>query len=203
MAVAIVGGLLVVGTYLRGGESGSRVVVENKTGKAVTVYVTFGSDSVVHGWPFCPASGGGCKFSLGDQPRELPTQGKYLNATLSFGGPVDCGKTKVEVNVNNPTWFDVLDVSLVDGFDQAVAVSVTDSSGSHTLGPVRSATGNEKAFGVYPLGCDICVDRQAPPCGTTPGSAGCKSGSQYNPDVPCQYQSTARGGGSESTITLL
>lgn len=182
----------------------SGATVTNRSGHPITVHVAFGSDSVVKSWPFCAGAENSCKFDLEDRDtRALPTGGKYLNATLSFGGPVACGKTKVELNLANPAWYDIVDISLVDGFDQKVGVSVRDSSGSYELGPVRSATGNEKAFGVYPDGCDICVDRQKPPCGQPVGSSGCKTGTQYDPDVPCQYQGTTKGGGSTVAITLL
>jgi hypothetical protein len=32
---------------------------------------------------------------------------------------------------------------------------------------------------------------------------GCKAGTQYKPDVPCQYQGTVKGGGGAVTVTLL
>jgi hypothetical protein len=179
-------------------------VVVNHAGRPISVYIAFGSNSVVRSWPFCSPVPGGCKFGLNDKESQaLPTGGQYLNATLSFGGPVTCGMTKVELNINNPAWYDIIDISLVDGFNQKLGVSVHDSAGTHELGPVRSVSGNEKAIGVYPNGCDICVARQSPPCGQPVGHDGCKSGSQYNPDVPCQYQGSVKGGGSTTTITLL
>lgn len=183
-------------------KAGATVV--NKTGATAIVYVAFGADSAVKGWDFCHITGRlQCKFPIGNgENQTLPTAGKYLNATLSVGGPVTCKKTKVELNVNNPKWFDIIDISLVDGFDQKVSITAKDSAGTHELA-VKSASGNEKAFGVYPLGCDICVARQSPPCGMSPGADGCKLGTQYKPDVPCQYQGTKMGGGTTATITLL
>ena len=71
------------------------------------------------------------------------------------------------------------------------------------LGPPVGPTGNEKVFGVFPFGCDICVARHSPPCGIKPGKEGCKTGSQYKPDVPCQYQGTVLGGGTAVTIALV
>ncbi len=202
VAVAVVAVLLVWGTYLARGTHG--VAVTNTSGEPTTVYVTFGGDSSVRGWSFCADVPGGCRFQLADKAtRDLPTSSEHLNATLSFGGPVACGRTKVELNVNNPSWYDVVDISLVDGFDQAVQVVAKDDRGSTTLGPVRSSTGNQAAFGVYPLGCDVCTAREDPPCGIPKGRDGCKAGSQYHPDVPCQYQGVTMGGGSDVTVELL
>lgn len=178
----------------------------NKTGRPVLVYVAFGADSAVTSFPFCTSTGRlGCRFPLGiDGTAELPLGGKYLNATFSVNGTVTCGMTKIELNLNNPAWYDIADISLVDGFSARVALVATDSSGTHELGPVVSATGNEKAFGVYPYGCDICVARSAPPCDIPKGREGCKAGpDQYHPAVPCQYQGTKKGGGSAVAVTLL
>lgn len=169
----------------------------------VTVYVAFGSDSAITGWPVCKAAGRlNCNFPLaGKTSIDLPLNGKYLNATLSFDDPPGCGATKAELNLNNPKWYDITDISLVDGFNKSVGIVVKDGT-STTLGPVQSQTGNEKAYGVYPYGCDICVERQNPPCGISKGKNGCKTGTQSKPDVPCQHQSTTMGGGSAVTVTV-
>jgi hypothetical protein len=180
--------------------------VTNKTGRAVMVYVAFGADSVVTSFPFCASTGRlGCRFPLGQgQTKALPIGQSYLNATLSIGGPVTCGSTKVELNLNNPAWYDIADVSLVDGFGAKVGVTAKDASGTRALGPVTTEQGNEKAFGVYPYGCDLCVRRGEPPCGIPAGREGCKTGpDQYHPDVPCQYQGTKKGGGSQVAVTWL
>ena len=132
--------------------------------------------------------------------QDHPVHGAWLNATFSFEAPVTCNTTKAEVNVNNPAWYDILDVSLVDGFNKALRIDV---SGGTTLGPVWSIYGNEKSFGVFPNGCDICTARQSPPCGMSPGRDGCKSGTQYKPDVPCQYQGSTMGGGGSYRIVYL
>lgn len=192
----------VLATVALFGGAGASIV--NKSSAPELVFVAFGADSVVKSWDFCHIAGRlQCKFPLGvGETKILPTAGKYLNATISFGGPVTCKKTKVELNVNNPKWFDIIDISLVDGFDKKVSVSARDSAGTHEL-TVKGPTGNEKAFGVYPLGCDVCTARQNPPCGMSPGADGCKLGTQYKPDVPCQYQGTKMGGGTTATITIL
>jgi len=181
--------------------------IANKTGNAVMVYVAFGADSAVTSFPFCTPTGRlGCKFGLlnGDEQfLPLGITGRYLNATFSVSGPVTCGVTKFELNLNNPSWYDIVDISLVDGFSTKIGISAKDSAGTHALGPVTSQTDNEKAFGVYPYGCDICVARSSPPCGIPKGHEGCKTGpDQYHPDVPCQYQGTNKGGGSVVRVTL-
>lgn len=173
--------------------------VTNATAAPLTVYVSFGSDSKVRpaAWKFCKASSPlNCTFPLPPKGKQtLPLNGSYLNATLSFDAPVGCGTTKIEFNVNNPKWFDTYDISLVDGFNHAVAVEVTDSSGKTALGPAVGPADNEKVYGVYPLGCDICVKRSKPSCGRSIGTDGCKTGTQYKPDVPCQHQGVVKGGG--------
>jgi hypothetical protein len=190
--------------------SGSGAFVINETGNDTVVYVAFGSDSVVlpSDWSsFCTATAMlNCNFplkSMASQP--LPLSGRYLNATLTFGGPVSCHSTKAELNLNNPKWYDIADVSLVDGYSDKISITIETIAAKpgvkaepRVLGPPKGATGNEKVFGVYPLGCDICVARERPPCGMSPGKSGCKSGSQYKPDVPCQYQGQTMGGGDST-----
>jgi hypothetical protein len=166
-----------------------------------TVYVAFSADSKVTAsdWSFCTGSGLTCSFPLaknGTQPLSNPS-GKYLNATFAFGSPVGCGATKAEVNVNNPAWYDILDVSLVDGYSNNIQITATPTGKSAIqLGPPKGKTGNEKVYGVFPFGCDICVARQNPPCGISKGTDGCHAGTQYDPKPPCQYQGPTKGGGN-------
>ncbi len=181
---------------------GTPVSVHNGTTKVTTVYVAFGSDSVVTAddWTFCSGSGLNCSFDLAaNATKPLPTGGKYLNATFAFDHVVGCGATKAEVNVNNPSWYDQADVSLVDGYSNNIEIM----AGSTQLGPPKGKTGNEKVYGVFPYGCDICVERQNPPCGISKGKEGCKTGSQYDPDVPCQWQGTKKGGGGDPIVISL
>lgn len=183
---------------------GTTVTVENATQKTTTVYVTFGSDSVVlpASWTFCaaPLSTFSCTFPLAPKAKQpLPAAGKYLNVTISFDAPATCGNTKAEVNVNNPNWYDVTDVSLVDGFSNFILI---DANGTKLVTHGKSQ--NQKAFGVYPLGCDGCTTRVAPPCGFPSGpSSECKGGTQYKPDVPCQYQGPNKGGGGTIVVALI
>lgn len=181
----------------------STVSIKNDTGKHTVVYLAFGADSVVlpssAGWSFCKGSGLNCTFPLNpDGLRELPLAGQYLNVTISFGQAVTCGVTKAELNVNNPKWYDVMDVSLVDGFSNEVEIETKDSNGPHVFRP-NGPNGNATALGVFPIGCDVCVQRQKPPCGMSPGPVnrdGCKAGTQFNPNPPCQYQGPTMSGGS-------
>jgi hypothetical protein len=180
------------------------VTVSNHTERDRTVYVAFSSSSAVgpHDWKFCHAAGPlNCQFPLkANGTRSLPLTGMYLNATLSFGSPVGCGSTKAELNVNNPSWYDQADVSLVDGFSDKIVIHADDKQ----LGPPNGAADNEGVYGLYPLGCDICVARQAPPCGFPAGqNAGCKDGTQNHPDVPCQWKGARIGGGSTIHIALV
>lgn len=184
----------------------STASVLNNNGAATIVYVAFGADSSVlpAAWKsFCKAQSAlNCSFPLAaGASQALPLAG-YLNATLSFGAPVTCGSTKAELNLNNPQWFDVTDVSLVDGYSNNVLIDVTDASGKHVLGPPKGKVGNSKVFGLFPLGCDICTARQSPPCGMSPGKGDCKGGTQYKPDIVCQYQGATKGGGSTVKVVL-
>ncbi len=193
------------------------VAVKNETAKNMVVLVTFGAPSSIIGWEFCKRVPGktACTFVLNaTSTKRLPLDGKTLNATFTFhdepfedeaGSSPVCNTTQAEVNVNNPSWYDILDISLVNGYSHKVEILTVEPDGSSKLlGPVRSPNGNERAFGVYPLGCDGCTLRVRPPCGYTPGTKdGCKGGTQYKPDVPCQYQGTVMGGGTQATITFL
>jgi len=187
----------------------STLSVANQTDSDATVYLAFGANSVVlptsQGWSFCAATSNlTCSFKLGaHQSQDLPLAGQYLNVTLAFNAGVGCGSTKAEININNPSWYDILDVSLVDGYSNKITITTGSESGATTIGPPVGQTGNEKVFGVFPYGCDICVERQAPPCGIPTGKTGCKGGTQYKPDVACQYQGPTMGGGSVVQVALV
>lgn len=192
LVAALVGG---VATFLTAGGGKATAKVTNASGAAINMHIKFGAATKAH--PFC--GNASCVVPIPNGATiDIPTCGKYLNATLAFNAPVGCGATKVELDLNNPKWFDIVDVSLVDGWNIPVEVTASGKK----IGPVDSAIDNEKAFGVYPLACDICVERQSPPCGYAPGKEGCKSGTQYKPDVPCQYQGTVKGGGTSVLVTV-
>jgi hypothetical protein len=188
--------LLAVATLINAGTS--TLDMTNSTKADTVVYFAFGADSAITSWSFCPITARlNCQFTLkAGTTKHLPLGGQYLNATISFGAPVTCNTTKAELNINNPNWYDISDVSLVDGYDNKIMIM----AGGKRIS-IAGPTGNEKAFGVYPMGCDICVARQSPPCGMSPGKDGCKAGpDQYHPKVPCQWQGTVMGGGTAMRI---
>ena len=207
-ALAFAGSIFLIATKKAPEVGSSVVVVVNETSEDADVFFAFGADSAVlpgH-WTFCPPSSRlNCSFHLAARSsRALPLLGRYLNATISFEKPVGCGSTKAELNVNNPKWFDVADVSLVDGYSNGVAIEVSDRGGQVAkLGPPAGASGNEKTYGVYPLGCDVCIERKSPPCGIPAGKDGCKAGTESKPDVPCQFQGLVLGGGSSIRVSLV
>jgi hypothetical protein len=182
----------------------SSAVVVNRTATPTTVYVSFGGNNEVDAASWC-GDAGGCSFSLApDASYALPSYGQPFNATIAFDQPPSCGATLAEFNLSIPGWSqDTADISLVNGWSNNVAIEISDAS---TLGPTQGPDANADVYGVFPVACDICVARQSPPCGydaggcTAPGSCGCKSGSQYNPSVPCQ-ESFARG--SVVTVVLV
>lgn len=200
----------------------STVTVSNETDSDAVAYISFGSDSVIvpssANWSFCTTTSSlTCNFKLNAHSTQpLPLGGQYLNATIAFNAGVGCGSTKAELNVNNPKWYDTLDVSLVDGYSNKIKITVLQgvpaaaapataqatAPATITLGPPLGKEGNSNVYGLFPFGCDICVDRQSPPCGITTGSDGCKTGTQYKPDVPCQYQGPIMGGGSIISVSL-
>ena len=186
--------------------SASTATIVNRSGVATTVYVSFGSNSQVTGWPFCADAGGGqCSFLLApDAGQPLPTGGQPANVTLAFDKLVSCGASLAEFNFAIPGWSqDTANISLVNGWNHDVEIDVP---GAATLGPTQGADANADVFGVYPVACDICVSRSAPPCSfdaggcTAPGSCGCKSGTQYDPAVPCQESFTP---GATVTVALV
>lgn len=185
----------------------STLSVENDTDADTIVYIAFGANSVVlpASWSFCTATSNlTCNFALSAHgQKDLPLGGQFLNATMAFGAAVGCGSTKAEMTLNNPAWYDVADVSLVDGYSNRIAIDVNGDVNGTKLGPPLGRDGNEKVFGLFPYGCDICVARQSPPCGIPAGGNGCKAGTQYAPDVPCQYQGTVMGGGSAVKVSLV
>ena len=191
-----------------GVSTGTDLDVHNAKTVETTVYVAFGSDSKItaDSWAFCTGSGLNCNFTVAAQTtKPLPNpKGEYINATFAFDSEVGCGSTKAEVNLNNPKWYDTSDVSLVDGYSNDVQIDVTPKgSNAITLGPPIGKDGNEKVYGLYPYGCDICVERQSPPCDIPKGKTGCKTGTQSKPDVPCQYQGLTKAGGDSAVVITL
>lgn len=194
-----------------GGSTGTNLSLHNTQAAKAIVYVSFGSDSEVTAddWAFCNGSHFSCSFEMaaGEIKPIANDSGSYVNATFAFNTPVGCGATKAEVNINNPKWYDILDVSLVDGYSNNIEIVHTPTGEAPiTLGPPNGADGNEEVLGVFPLGCDLCVQRGNPPCGMSAGpihADGCKTkGTQYDPQPPCQYQGSKKGGG-DATVQIV
>ena len=169
------------------------VRITNQQGTPAEVYINFAADSVLKPTdvPFCKVTGSlNCQFTLAARSSmDIPNpQAKYFNMALAFNAPVSCGSTKAEVLVNNPSWFDVFDVSVVDGFNEKIQMNLTPTGGGTTqLGPPVGKLGNQKVFGVFPYGCTICAGIKNAPCGDA-GAGQCKLGTESKPDVLCQYQ---------------
>ena len=183
------------------------LTVKNDTKADAVLYVAFGADSefTPADWPSCTQTSAlNCTLALkAKSSHEAPLAGQYANLTMAFNAAPGCGSTKAEANLNNPSWYDTTDISLVDGFNEQVMMTVTDSTGEKKLGPVIGAEGNEDNFGVFPLGCDGCALRIDPPCGQSAGGPGCHGGTQYDPKPVCQYQSGAKGGSSAVVVMLI
>ena len=169
------------------------VRITNRQGTQAQVYINFAPDSVLKpaDVPLFKVTGPlNCEFTLAaNSSLDIPNpQAKYLNMALAFNAQVACGSTKAEVLVNNPNWFDILDVSVVDGFNEKIQINLTPTGGSTTqLGPPVGKLGNQKVLGVFPYGCTICAGIKNAPCGDA-GGGECKSGSESKPDVLCQHQ---------------
>lgn len=133
-----------------------------------------------------------CGFDLGpNEQKEITNPSfKKLSMSLAFNKFVGCGATKAELTVNWNT-DDNFDVSCVDGFNEKIAMIFTYGNAQQVkMGPPNGKTGNENVYGVFPYGCDICAGRLSPQkaCGPYPlGNSGCKSGTEHNPSVICQY----------------
>jgi hypothetical protein len=139
------------------------------------------------------ASNLNCGFDLGPNEQKEITNPffKMLSMSLAFNKVVGCGSTKAELTVNYAKGDDNFDVSCVDGFNEKIAMIFTYGNAQQVkMGPPNGKTGNENVYGVFPYGCDICAGRLSPQkaCGPYPlGNSGCKSGTEHNPSVICQY----------------
>jgi hypothetical protein len=171
----------------------SRARVENRTQAATVVFASFGSGGAVSqaDWAaFCvPLDANvGCSFPLGPGGgQDLPTDGKFLNVTLSFNSYPGCNVTLGELDLNNPAWTeDTANISLVNGWSNDVEIIAAGADGGRgartrpdgsfsgaasaaepdgvTLGPTQGPSNNSSVFGVYPNGCDVCTAKQNPPC---------------------------------------
>ncbi len=196
-SAGVVAALAVAGLLLplaaAAGTKQKTVKITNQQSSPATININFAANSAINAedLSFCKSAAKlNCSFTLaGKKSREIPNpQFEYLNMTLAFNQPVTCGSTKAEVSANNPNWFDVEDVSVVDGFNEKIQINVTPTNGKTTvLGPPVGKLGNQAVFGVFPFGCTTCVDVANAPCGDA-GKSQCKTGTESNPSVKCQYQ---------------
>lgn len=174
-----------------------KIVLVNNQSSAADVFINFGADSKINVsnlGGFCDSQSIAplnCHHTLAaNNSEELPNPDfKYVNLALAFNHVVDCGATKAEVIANNPNWYDIMDVSVVDGFNNKIEIDATEPhKPSVILGPPAGMTGNQTLFGVYPYECTICADLGAQPCQMNGNKAECHAGTESNPIPPCQYQ---------------
>jgi len=174
-----------------------KIVLVNNQSSAAAVFINFGADSAINVTnlgSFCDSQSTpplNCHLTLAaNSSEELPNPDfKYVNLALAFNNAVTCGATKAEAIANNPNWYDIMDVSVVDGFNNKIEIDATEK-GSTTpviLGPPAGMTGNQLLFGVFPFACTQCAAILNAPCGSN-GPGECHAGTESNPSPPCQYQ---------------
>jgi hypothetical protein len=190
-------------------EKDKTVLLENDQSSPADVYINFAADSQlnVNGLAgFCDGQSIpplNCHLTLAPNSKEqLPNPDfKYVNMAVAFNHTVSCGATKAEVIANNPAWYDIMDVSVVDGFNNKVEIKADPGPKGgpiQVIGPPAGQSGNQLLFGVFPFACTICAGILNPPCGSN-GTAECHAGSESNPSPPCQYQMN----GKDGTITII
>jgi len=143
----------------------------------------------------------GCKTSLnfGFNPEIV---------TKPCGTTPGTGPSKAEVTINGNNCSkkpgcdsfpcDCANISLVNGY-KLPNISMTLSDGPTTLGPTAGATGNQNVFGVFPVGCTNCLNRDKCPCDINcSDTSQChQGGTPCDPDIPCTASQPTGG-----TITI-
>jgi hypothetical protein len=165
-------------------------LVNNQSSPA-EVNINFGSDSQLNARDlagFCDSISKplNCHLTLAaNSSKEIPNPDfKYVNLALAFNGQVTCGSTKAEVIANNPHWYDIMDVSVVDGFNNRIEIKAIPTGQSPVvLGPPAGLTGNQTIFGVFPLACTQCAAILNPPC-ESKGPSECHAGTESDPNPP-------------------
>ena len=173
------------------------LTLNNTASDDVTVYIVFIGGLTGNGGSYTAKyfQDQGCTMYGQDRcsitiPKKVGTKTLNLNKggiNLSGGlgrepmGP--CPTTMFEINMSprdNPTT-DHYDLSLVNGFNYAMQIK--SSKGSATA-HVTKATGNQNAYGVFPLGCSVCVATGSRPPDFTgcPGNASSCGGQCFNPN---------------------
>jgi hypothetical protein len=173
--------------------------------------------------------GGKCTFTLakGASKSFPPVEGKNTCVTILFGGlysacdqPGTEGFTQGEVtaNVQAPN-LEVVDISLVNGWNGALSIDLTDSPAwyfggathGNTLPPTSittvgpngdlGASANATAPGVFPNGCDVCNGRSKNPCPDHLQYGGeCKSSNPTDNAPDCEANRSSPLGG---TVTFV
>jgi hypothetical protein len=140
--------------------------IVNNQSSAADVFINFASNSVINVTNlggFCDSQSIGslnCHHTLAaNKSEDLPNPDfKYVNLALAFNHVVDCGATKAEVIANNPDWYDIMDVSVVDGFNNKIEIDAAEHGKMPVkLGPPAGMTGNQQLFGVFPFACTQCA----------------------------------------------
>jgi hypothetical protein len=198
------------GSVNAGSDPARTLTLQNNSGNDVKVYIVFASglrsytpdDFNNQG---CAMYGGQDRCSMivpkgGNKVLNLNKGGINLSGGLDHEPMGPCPATMFEINISpeNNQATDTFDVSLVNGFNYSM--QIISSAGPATT-MVTNAKGNQKALGVFPLGCTQCVSQNSNPpkwkdCPGDPATCGtysqcyaegeCKSGpDEFNADVRC------------------
>jgi hypothetical protein len=196
------------------------LTLNNNASKDVTVYIVFIGGLTGNGGTYTAKyfQDQDCNVYREDRCRLTIHKGTSKTLNLNKGGidisggldsePMGpCPTTMFEINMSprdNPTT-DHFDLSLVNGFNYAMQIK--SSKGKETK-YVKTAKGNHDAFGVFPLGCSVCVATGSVPPKWTgcPGNDSscsgqcfnqdeCKSGSdEFHANVSCTVDNVPTGG---------
>jgi len=217
-----------IGTDPLASDYARTLTLNNSASKDVTVYFVWigGINGNGGTYTFEYFKNQGCDNSYDparrqDRCRMAIPAGKSKKLNLNKGGinisggldhePMGpCPTTMFEINISpkdNPT-HDIFDLSLVNGFNYSMQIK--SSKGLETK-HVTKATGHHDAFGVFPLGCSVCVatgsvppewdycpgtKSKDKPCGAQCYNANeCKSGpDDKHANVSCTVDNVPTGG---------
>jgi hypothetical protein len=207
------------------GDGLTTITIMNSGSDSVCVAISFGADSCFTASDLgslctntteCPVLDTGmCNFELaGNSSQDITTSDNQTNCTgseealLTIGlNPTDpCSVTQVEFTLYANAQ-DSYDISLVNGFNLPVEIEADlgpptpgECGPGNNAGPVTSATGNQMACGVFPLGCANCTNQDGQPCNfPNPNNTVCKTGTPDDPDVPCTLN---QGSGGSFTVII-
>ena len=146
------------------------------------------SIGVIKAWTECVWDDGikGCSIPIGKGDAGVITvpnpEAKHLNITFSLDGWPSLNHTEFENNVNDPTNFSNVDISLADGFNYNAEIK---KDGVTIAGPTNGAHNNKDVTGVFPWGCSTCVGG----AGAVSPEGDCKDGTEDNPTpTVCQVR---------------